>query len=265
MSQSGAKKLGSGPGASSTSKTDGPILRRVVDAAGKSDERLPDIQVNVPMPDVKPPKKPTAAQKRAARIKAEIAKIIEAGTFKAKLAPEPLIIRPLGRFAERVSGAFAELMETAESPPLDHFTAMVRTEHPDWHPDRVTAVAIQRYVKERGRLAVVAAAKVASEGNLMYELAGLAVVLPKDIEDRKAWAEDTLLPGEAMRIVRAALEIGELRDYLGESLSILGTEEPEDEEEQKEDAPSRPAGQSPAESEELSSDSTTSGQASSTS
>ena len=58
-----------------------------------------------------------------------------------------------------------------------------------------------------------------------------------------------------MRLVRAAIEIGEVRDYLGESLSILGTEEeaaPE-EEQKPTDGPSAD------ESEGSSSDTTGSG------
>jgi hypothetical protein len=213
-------------------------------------------------PAVKP--KPSAAAKRAKVIKAEIAAIIDAGVISAKYASDPLVIKPLGLFAEAISTAFADMMELAESPPVDHFVVAVRAEHPDWTPDQITGVAIQRFVKERGRLAVVAAAKVSSEGNLMYKLAGLAVQLPDDVEDSQEWAVKTLIPGEAMRIVRAAIVIGEIPDYLGESLSILGTETPDDtEDEEDEDGPAKPDVSPPDDSEGPSSDSTTSGPANS--
>jgi len=219
------------------------------------------VKIEVPPPDAPPagddpviekkPKKKSASTLRTERLKAEVDVIIEAGTFKAKHVADPLIIKPMGKFVEVVSVAFAELMEKAKTPPIDTFQSIVRDEHPDWHPDRVAGVAIQRFVAERGQLSVVAAAKVAAESNLMYELAGLAVEHDRD------WAEKNLMPGEAMRITRAALEIGEVRDYLGESLSILGTEvvEEVDEEEDGAETPS-PSGVA---SEVPSSDSTASG------
>jgi len=205
------------------------------------------------------------AAKRAKRIRAEIEVIIEAGTFKAKYLVDPLIIRPLGAFAAAVSSAFAQLMEKAESPPVDFFVGAVHAEHPDWHPDKITTVAIQRFVKERGRLSVIAAAVVSSDEHLMYKLAGLAVRLPNDVEDSTKWAEDTLLPGEAMRIVRSALVIGEIPDFLGESLSILGTEEEPDDDEDETDKEEPTSGaSSPGESSGQSSGSTTSAPESST-
>ena len=280
MLQSEEKKPESGHEDSSTSKvkTDGakePLLRRVVVEAEPNEKPAGEVAADTPPPDVtldvdvppevadeapKKPKKKTAAQKRKERIEAEIDTIVEAGTYKAKYCPDPLLIKPMGPFVETVSTAFAGLMEKAETPPIDHFQTQVRDEHPDWHPDRVAGVAVQRYVGERGRLAVVAAAKISAESNLMYELAGLAVG-----EDR-AWAETNLLPGEAMRITRAAIVIGEVRDYLGESLSILGTEvvEEDEDEDDKEATASTPA-PSGAESAEPSSDSTASGPEGSTS
>ena len=268
MSQSEEKKPESGPEDSSTSeaKKDGAkaLLRRVVvegapeKPAGGAAADAPTVSLEVDVPPEvadeapKKPKKKTAAEKRKERIEAEIEKIIEAGSYKAKYVPDPLLIKPMGPFVEVVSTAFAALMEKAETPPIDHFQTQVRDEHPDWHPDRVAGVAVQRYVGERGRLAVIAAAKVSAESNLMYELAGLAVA-----QDR-AWAEEHLLPGEAMRITRAAIIIGEVRDYLGESLSILGTEVVEEDEEEDEATASTPA-PSGAGSAEPSSDSTASG------
>jgi len=258
-------------------KTDGAkkLLRRVVVEAEPNEKPAgeatadapPDITLDVEVPPEvadevpKKPKKKTAAEKRKERIEAEIEKIVEAGTYNVKYVPDPLVIKPMGTFIEVVSTAFAGLMERAETPPIDHFQTQIRDEHPDWHPERVAGVAVQRYVAERGRMAVIAAAKVSAESNLMYELAGLAVG-----QDR-AWAEENLLPGEAMRITRAAIVIGEVRDYLGESLSILGTEvveEDEEEDDSKEATASTPA-PSGAESAEPSSDSTASGPEGSTS
>ena len=232
MSQSEEKKRESGPEGSSTPSTPGGakvagLVRKVVQEDGP--ERAPDAtltKADVEKAFTPPgPKKLSPAQIRAKRIKKEIEGLIESGTFNAKYHADPLVIKPLGAFAEVIGAAFAEMMATAESEPLDHFTAAVSAEHPDWHPDKVIQAAIQRFVRDRGRRAVIAAAKVSAEGCLMYELAGLSVVLPEDTGDTKEWAEKTLLPGEAMRLVRAAIEIGEVRDYLGESLSILGTEE----------------------------------------
>jgi len=257
VSQSEAKKHGSGRGGSPTSKGGEPVVRRVVleDGPAKPAPRTP--------PKPPKPKKDSAAKRRAAKIKAEIEQIMEAGSIKVKYLAEPLVLRPLGAFAEAISEAFARLMDSAESPPVDHFVASVRAEHPDWDAEAVTATAIQRFVRERGRKGVIAAAAVASEGNLMYRLAGLAVRLPEGVEDPQKWAEDTLQPGEAMRIVRAAIELGEVRDYLGESLSILGTEEPDDDEDKSGQEDTPPS--SPDESAEPSSDSTTSGPESSSS
>jgi len=201
-----------------------------------------------PVIEKKKPRPKTAARKRHDELNAQIAKIVEDGTYKAKHVADPLVIKPMGKFVEVVSVAFAELMERAKTPPIDTFQTIVRDEHPDWHPDRVAGVAVQRFVAERGQLSVVAAAKVSAESNLMYELAGLAV------EEDRAWAESNLLPGEAMRITRAALEIGEVRDYLGESLSILGTEVVEEPEEEEDGAPT--PSPSDGESEAPSSDST---------
>lgn len=249
MSPSEEKKHGSEPEGSSTSKHPASTrLRRVVvkePAGGEPEtpeggepEAPPDATVAVEIPSEAPdvpstPKKKSASQLRTERLNAEIDKIVEAGTFQAKYVPDPLIIKPMGSFVEIVSTAFAGLMERAETPPIDHFQSQVRDEHPDWHPERVSGVAIQRFIAERGRLAVVSAAQISAESNLMYELAGLAVG-----HDRE-WAETNLLPGEAMRITKAGIIIGEVRDYLGESLSILGTEvveEPE-EEDAKAEAP----------------------------
>lgn len=273
MSQSEEKKQTLEPEGSST-KNDGgkpghdkPLLRRVVvegDPAdkpaeeGPAAEAPPDATVDVDLPPEaadeapKKPKKKTPAEKREERLKAEIDAIVEAGTYQAKYVPDPLIIRPMGSFVEIVSTAFAGLMERAETPPLDTFQTQVRDEHPDWHPDRIAGVAVQRYVGERGRLSVVAAAQISAESNLMYELAGLAV------EHDREWAEKNLLPGEAMRITRAAIVIGEVRDYLGESLSILGTEVVEEDEDEEEATATTPA-PSGDESAVPSSDSTSSG------
>lgn len=280
MSQSEGKKPESGPEESSTSEVtaDGAkkdLLRRVVLEPEPNEKPAGEVAADTPPPDAtldvdvppevadeapKKPKKKTAAEKRKERLEAEIDKIVEAGTFNAKYCPDPLVIKPMGPFVEVVSTAFAGLMEKAETPPIDHFQTQVRDEYPDWHPERVAGVAVQRYVGERGRLAVVAAAKISAESNLMYELAGLAVG-----QDR-AWAESNLLPGEAMRITRAAIVIGEVRDYLGESLSILGTEvvEEDEDEDDKEATASTPA-PSGAGSAEPSSDSTASGPGGSTS
>lgn len=270
MSPSEEKKLELEPADSSTSKGTG-LLRRVVvegEEGVPPAETPPDkiVKIEVPPPEdekttdpvikknakPKKPKKPNAAKIRADRLKAEVDKIIEAGTFNAKHVPDPLVIKPMGKFVEVVSVAFAGLMERSKTPPIDTFQTIVRDEHPDWHPDRVAGVAIQRFVAERGQISVVAAAKISAESNLMYELAGLAV------EQDREWAESHLLPGEAMRITRAALEIGEVRDYLGESLSILGTEIMEEDDEKEDGVPTpSPSGD---ESEVPSSDSTASGQ-----
>ena len=276
MSQFEEKKRGSGPEASSTpdvigAKTQG-LIRKVVVERGpldKPSEAPPDVTLSAaevaeafepkePGPPAKK-KKPSPQEIRAKRIKKEIEGLIESGTYTTKYHPDPLVIKPLGAFAEVIGAAFSQMMAEAESEPLDHFTAAVSAEHPDWHPDRVLQASIQRFVRDRGRKAVIAAAHVASEGCLMYELAGLAVVLPEDVGDTKEWAEKTLLPGEAMRLVRAAIEIGEVRDYLGESLSILGTEEQAPEEEEPPTAAPSAGG-----SEGPSSDSTGSGPESST-
>jgi len=126
-------------------------------------------------------------------------------------------IRPTGKFCDLITEGLSQVMVAAISQPLDEVLADIKSEHPDIGHEDALQLAKDHISAEWMANGNRAIAEVVGRGSLMYKLAAAAI--GQEFE----WTHEHLMPQDVKTIVTTAIKVGEVIEYLGESLTLLYT------------------------------------------
>jgi len=135
-------------------------------------------------------------------------------------------IRPTGLFAQHITAALSALMVATSLEPLDALITAIGEANPGLEDEKVEELAIAHRADTLSSAGSAEVARIMGEENLMYQLASDAIHQELD------WCIDWLGPQLASSIVKQAMEVGGVREYLGECLTLLYTATPAMEEPQ---------------------------------
>ncbi len=133
-------------------------------------------------------------------------------------------VRPTGAFAKHITRAMSGLMVAMSMEPLDEVIADIADKNPGLEDAKVEELAVQRRSEQMMARGNATVARVMGDENLMYALAADA------IHQELEWCEAELSPTVAAKIVKTAMDVGGVREYLGECLTLLYTASPSMEE-----------------------------------